>query len=204
MPTFLTILKVAFAAYLTYDFVRNLRNPTTRRVYLSFQRAGVVGILKVIALSIPVIVAVVGVAVALITYWPQVMGFSWLQLFAQKGEHESGGNLVVSGALKFPIFGLIFMILFMLNVPRLARYEEDQFRRGTKDWKDASGRSIRFGLMHCIVGVPVGVGLALAIGGMWFTYQYFKGGVRRSTLYHSIYNMIFVVIIFISLAREIG
>jgi hypothetical protein len=37
------------------------------------------------------------------------------------------------------------------------------------------------------------VGLALAVGGLWFTHQYFRGGVERSTVHHLTYNLLVAV-----------
>jgi hypothetical protein len=200
----LTALKVLFAAYLTFDFIRHIRKPRTRRLYQSFLGWGAWRLTKAALITIPVLLVVVAAATLLISAWPEVMGWSWLQLLAQPGEKEQGGNLIVSGAIRFPLFGLLFLVLFLINVPRLARYEEDQFRRGTKGWKQGALRSLHFGLVHCLIGVPIGAGLALGIGGLWFTYQYFKGGVRRSTMYHSVYNMILLVLLFVFLAGQLG
>ena len=58
-------------------------------------------------------------------------------------------------------------------------------------------RSITFGLVHCIIGVPIGVGLALSLAGVWFTIQYIKGGLDRSTLYHSAYNLNIALIVLV-------
>jgi hypothetical protein len=50
-------------------------------------------------------------------------------------------------------------------------------------------RSITFGLIHVFIGVPIGVGLALSIGGLWLSRQYIIGGLERSTVYHTAYNL---------------
>ncbi len=124
--------------------------------------------------------------------FPHWIRFSWTQLLDSSKE---GTNLNLSGA-SVPVFGLFFVVLLILNLPRLAHIEEDVFREGTKDWLDAIPRSLKFGLMHMIVGVPLWVGLFLAIPGMWFTFHYFKGGVSRSTMAHATYNLIIGTILF--------
>ena len=199
MPSALTVIEVAITVFLTVQFVRNIATTHARRGWLAFLRFGPWGMLKIFLISIPIIAIVLTVGITLITVSPKILGFTWLQIFSSPDHKEAGTNLMVAGATKIPAFGVLFLVLFMANIPRLARIEEEQFRRGTKDWKDGAWRSLRFGLAHCIVGVPVGIGLALGLGGLWFTYQYFKGGVGRSTVYHSIYNWILAVFLFVFL-----
>jgi hypothetical protein len=45
------------------------------------------------------------------------------------------------------------------------------------------------------MGVPLFAGISISIGGFWDSYQYFKGGVPRSTLHHLTYNLIVVSVI---------
>jgi hypothetical protein len=56
-------------------------------------------------------------------------------------------------------------------------------------------RSLTFGLVHCLAGVPLGVGLAITLAGLWFSWQYKKGGIERSTIYHSTNNLIAAILI---------
>ena len=46
------------------------------------------------------------------------------------------------------------------------------------------------------MGVPVCAGLALSLGGLWLTHQYFRGGVERSTLHPTAYNLMLVAALF--------
>ncbi len=198
MPSILDILKMGFLGYLSYDFVQNLRTTRTRRLFkVTFgydQRKLILFAfenLPILALVIGIgslLYAIPGPLIPIASFKVPLFQASWLQFLAPPGHPEAGGNLVVAGAIKFPWIGVAFAILLFLNLPRLARYEEDAFRRGTKDWKDGAWRSLKFGLLHCLVGVPLGFGLALGLGGLWFTYHYFRGGVRQSTAVHTLYN----------------
>ncbi len=125
----------------------------------------------------------------------KVLQFSWLTLLSTPEEKVHGTNLIVAAGSSIPYFGVIFLGLLFLNLPGMARAEEEMFREGTKSWKDGVPRSLAFGLMHCIVGVPVAAGLALMIPGLWFTREYFQGGVDRSTRVHAFYNMIMIPIL---------
>jgi hypothetical protein len=125
----------------------------------------------------------------------KILNFSWLQLLASPKDNVTGTNLIVSGGASIPFFGVFFCALLLVNMPGLALSEEESFRRGTKSWLDAVPRSIAFGMMHCLVGVPVSVGIALTLAGLWFTFEYFKGGVERSGRVHACYNMMLVVML---------
>ena len=45
----------------------------------------------------------------------------------------------------------------------------------------ASVRAVKFGLVHAVIGIPIGAALALSIGGWYFTWAYLRGyRARRS------------------------
>ncbi len=77
--------------------------------------------------------------------------------------------------------------------------EEVVFRQGTSSWFDGLIRSLLFGIAHCLVGVPIGTGIAIAVPGIWFTSQYFLGGVELSALHHTTYNLIILSMLLLSL-----
>jgi len=135
-----------------------------------------------------VVFVVVVVGLLLMALSPGIMGWTWLQLLpTPTGQPEAGRNLLVSG-LAIPGYAWVFLALFAANVPRLAMNEEIAFRKGFKKPGQIVFQSFKFGLAHCLVGVPIGFGLALALAGGWFAWQYLKGGTRRSAAYHSLHN----------------
>ena len=99
-------------------------------------------------------------------------------------------------------FGLAFLVLLAVNLPRYAHMEEEWFREGTISWEQGLLMSALFGLAHCLVGVPIGAGLAISVAGLWFTHQYFVGGVELSTIHHATYNLILVSILFLFLTLK--
>ena len=141
--------------------------------------------------SVFVVCAVVLTAVALGTLFP-FLDRSWLYLIPVSNG-ESTNIAVMPATLKY--VGLVFLVILALCLPRFAYAEEVKYRHGTQDWRDGFKRSLRFGLAHCIMGVPLYVGLALTVGGLWFTHQYFKGGVERSTAYHLAYNLLVLTLL---------
>ena len=97
-------------------------------------------------------------------------------------------NLIVL-PLYIRFLAIGYAILLTLTLPWMAYDEEMQFRNGTRDWFHACILSLRFGLAHYIMGIPLYIAVALSINGLWLTRQYFKGGVDRSTTYHLTYNL---------------
>lgn len=150
--------------------------------------------------TIPVLMAVIAVAILLYNNVPLMdkNPILWVlsSLFGW-GDGSGQGNIMLSG-LQWKYYAMIFLPVLLFALPTLAKYEEEDFRRGTRNWSEGIKRSIKFGLAHTIAFIPIGAALALSIGGMWFTYQYFKGGTERSTVYHAVYNSIVVVFLFVA------
>lgn len=105
------------------------------------------------------------------------------------------GNAVVSAASGSLWVFAPFLVLLAVAMPQLVLAEEELFREGTRTWRHAFPRSLLFGLMHLVPGVPIAAALALTIAGVWFTRQYFRGGVARSTTYHLAWNYEIVAIV---------
>ena len=59
---------------------------------------------------------------------------------------------------------------------------------------------VLFGLVHCLIGIPLGAGLALTLLGLWLSQIYFDGGVELSTQAHTAYDLIVFGIVFGGLA----
>ncbi len=199
--TVFEVLGLAVTAVLTVNLTLNLRSGTLWRDYKALR------VLKrgrwfwALLGGWAVLLVVVAVGLVLYNIWPKVMGFSWLVLVATPEEApHAGGNILVKG-LQIPGFAWIFLALFAANVPRLAMNEELAFRKGYKKPGPIALQSVKFGLIHTLVGVPIAFGLALSIAGGWFAYQYLKGGVRRSAAYHSIHNWTLLTWAAIWLAR---
>lgn len=184
----LTFVQVTFGVWLTINLVSYVAKGRYRRHYAVFSRAKPIDWLATTASSSVLIVATVALGITLIVAWPAVLGWSWLMLLARPEEAANAGQNLNLAPAQLPYLGLVFVALLAFSVPGFARYEEEQFRRGTNGLGDALARSVKFGLAHCVVGVPLGLGLALTVPGLWLTYQYRRGGIRRAVFVHSIYN----------------
>src|SRR4029079_4807060 len=86
---------------------------------------------------------------------------------------------------------VVFLLLLVPALPLFAEAEERMFRAGAEHW--TTGRRVRravaVGLVHALIGIPIGVAMALSIGGLYFTWRYLKGGILESTRAHLAYNM---------------
>ena len=153
----------------------------------------------------PVLIVVLAVASVLLF----VPGLSWGWWSAIGGigspvlgvsERDSGGPLQW-------LIPAAFAVMLLPALPLFAEAEERRFRAGAEQWSTRRrvGRAVQFGLVHCLIGIPIGVGLALSIGGLYFTWAYLRGfrasggsqqaAVAESTRAHLAYNItIFLVI----------
>lgn len=192
--TVLDALGIGFTAFVTIILANSLRKGELWADY-AVLRTIRGEVLKAILSAALVVVAVLGLGIALFLYGGPVLQFSWLKLLAATPQEAAGAgqNLLVAG-LRIPFFVWVFLALLMLNVPRLALNEEYLFREGVHGRVKVGLYSVMFGLAHCLVGVPVSIGLALTIAGLWFAYQYRLGGVERAAAYHAIHNWIILTL----------
>ena len=149
----------------------------------------------------------------MITLWDlPILKYGWANLF-----FSTGGNVLVrpiiegseTTSMVVRVLVPLFFIVFTICLPFLAHAEERLFRKGYTEWKSILRQSIKFGLIHCTVGIPLGAGLALAIPGFFFGYKYKRAfeknlenyeleswddvvdeAVMVSTTYHTMYNTI--------------
>jgi hypothetical protein len=103
-----------------------------------------------------------------------ILSWGWWQ--AVGGE----GSVVVGKAGEGSVAALIslmFLVLLVLVVPELARREEIIFRRGSERRSNRARLfwSFMFGLVHALMGIPLGAALALTLAGMFFTWRYMSG-----------------------------
>lgn len=182
-----TVVKIVVVVFLTVDFARIAW--TKREKWLTAYTTIDWRLMLVDAI---VVAATITVVVVLITVSPNIMGFSWLRVFG-----ASGTNINTIGS-DIPYFGIVFVLLLMLALPWLAQIEEELFREGTGSWLEGFVRSVIFGFVHMLVGIPLGAAIALIIPGMFYTAMYFKGGVELSTKAHFQYNLIVVSLLLVS------
>lgn len=181
------MLKTFWCIILTISLVMDLFDGTVQKNMSVISNITLLMILQNIALVAIVFGAFVG-----LTKLHRIFDWSWM---------SDGMNINIM-PIKIRYFGLVFALLFMVNLPRFARMEEVWFRSNTTNWQEGIYMSLVFGMVHCLVGVPIGAGIVIALAGLWFTHQYFIGGVDLSTLHHTTYNLIIFSVIFLALLFE--
>ena len=157
---------------------------------------------------------VIGVMTTVITLasigMPKFMTWSWVSMLGGDGADAPSGNIIAapfkSGSV---IIISIFWLLLTLALPYLAKGEEKAFRSLVFGTKSRIITSIKFGLVHMIVGVPLFIALILAVAGYIFSIFYVKAfskaakvdpytadevAVNVSTSVHAKYNFLIITI----------
>lgn len=120
------------------------------------------------------ITAVCVVITAVLLAWIPMAQFSWLHVFGLKSQNILMGprELREASISWFSFVPVIFMGIFLLIMPVIVYVEEKMFREHTIEWSDILWKSIKFGAMHFLVGIPVGICLALGVVGFIYGCKY--------------------------------
>ena len=160
--------------------------------------------------ALPVLAAVGAVAVVLLSV--PGLDFGWWTKLGGTGNPVVGvgRKSATPGALQ-TIVPAVFVTLLIIGLPLLVEGEEWVFRRGAQHRSRAANarRSVLFGLVHSLVGIPIGVALALSVGGFYFTWAYLRvwrrtgseeAALAESTRSHLAYNLVIAAIVITALA----
>jgi hypothetical protein len=158
-----------------------------------------------------VLAAIVAVATAVM----QIPGMSWgwWSAIGGQGNPVFGSNDATTGTAWQWIIPLGFMALLLPALPLFAYAEERLFRAGAEQW---SGRRrtlkiLQFGLVHAVIGIPIGAALTLSLGGAYFMRVYLRtfdrtrsrqAATLESTRAHTTYNGIIVVFVVVVLVLD--
>jgi hypothetical protein len=128
------------------------------------------------------------------------MSIGWWTAIGGTGNIVTGGTSRTSGTALEWIIPALFLLLLFPALPIFAEREELMFRRGAErwSWRKRAWMGLKFGLIHLIMGIPIGVAIALSVGGWYFQWAYLRGyrrhggsvaaGVMESTRSHFAYN----------------
>jgi hypothetical protein len=131
------------------------------------------------------------------------LDFGWWSFIGGEGNPVFGQTEATAGTVLEWVVPLAFVTLLVPCLPLFAEREERIFRLGAErwTWRRRLWRSLQFGVIHSVIGIPVGVALALSLGGVYFTLAYLRGyrrgGGRESALVestrtHLAYNLVIV------------
>ena len=165
-------------------------------------RATVLGVLRSIRWGhvwpVPIVLAaVIGVASLLI----EVPGldWGWWTALGGQGNPVTGTTDRTAGTVWEWLVPLVFLLLVLPSIPLFARAEERMFRLGAESWswRRRLLKVFAFGLVHAVIGIPIGVALALSLGGAYFMAVYLhafrrspdqRTALMASTAAHTTYN----------------
>jgi len=209
LKVLLALLAVTLVAHTVYSERRNLKLVTI--IWSRFR-------LRMFFEILAVILQVVLVYSFLVWCSP-LFKYGWMNLFL-----GMSGNMYIAPIVELTsadiswvrILPFMFFLLFLVAVPFMAQIEEKIFRKGHYEWPDMVKMSVVFGLIHCVVGVPLASGIALIGSGLFYAHKYRKsflseldkhGNWERaeeeamlvSTTYHTLYNSVLVVILIVLL-----
>lgn len=157
----------------------------------------------------PVIIAVI--IVATLTLAVPGLSWGWWSAIGGVGNPVLGVSGRSSGSPLEWVIPTLFVAMLVPALPLFAESEERRFRAGAEYWSTASRvrRAVAFGLVHCVIGIPIGVGLALSIGGLYFTWAYLRGyersggsrqaAISESTRAHLAYNVTILAVVGLAL-----
>lgn len=194
----LDVVTMLFTAYITVDMARYLRSNQLKKDFSAFRTLKKYRWVGAIFGSIALIAVTLFIGLSLF-YAVPFTRWSWLMLLQTPGDPNPQPTNLMTAGFRIPWFMMIFIPLFALNIPRLAKREEEVFRHRIRSPKEAIIKSIKFGYVHCLVGVPLAIGTALIIPGLVFSYIYSKGGTRLSTAWHAVYNYLILTLAVVAL-----
>jgi len=151
-----------------------------------------------------VLISVLIVATALL----QVPGldWGWWTALGGAGNPVTGTTDQTAGTPLEWIVPLVFLTMLLPAIPLFALAEERMFRRGCEGWSwpRRIRRTLEFGLAHALIGIPIGVAIALSCGGAYFMATYLRAfrahrdqreAVLESARAHAVYNVLIVLLV---------
>ena len=159
------------------------------------------------------VIALAGVlVVAVALFRIPGMTFGWWTAIGGQGNPVIGSTSRTRGTPLEVVIPAVFVALLLPGLPLLVEREERIFRLGSEHrsgWARIR-RGAVFGLVHAVVGIPIGAALALSVGGWYLTWAYLRGYRRHggdataalleSTRSHLAYNATILVVVAVALA----
>jgi hypothetical protein len=148
-----------------------------------------------------VMIGVVAVATALM----QIPGLSWgwWSAIGGTGNPVTGSTAQTVGTVWEWLIPAVFLTMLIPALPLFAYAEERMFRERAQRWstRRRAWMVVKFGLVHALIGIPIGVAIALSVGGLYFMTVYLRCHRRtasereatlESTRAHTAYNALII------------
>lgn len=154
-------------------------------------------------------------AAILAVAWPLMsvpgLDWGWWSAIGGEGNPVFGSSSATTGSVLEWVIPLVFMALLLPALPLFAYAEERAFRRGAERWSlpKRAVKVVQFGLVHALIGIPIGAALALSVGGAYFMAVYLRHvrthaspgeATLESASAHTAYNMAIIAVVLLALA----
>jgi hypothetical protein len=157
---------------------------------------------------VPVVLALVAVAATILMTVPG-LDWGWWSAIGGDGNPVFGSTESTAGTTWEWIVPLVFVALLIPALPLFAHAEERMFRTGAEHWTAPrrTFKVVQFGMVHALIGIPIGAALALSIGGAYFMRVYLREFARsgstneatlESTTAHTVYNGVIIAVVVIA------
>jgi hypothetical protein len=154
-----------------------------------------------------VLLGVLATALPLLLIPP--LRWGWWSALGGDGNPVFGSSSSTAGTVWSWLIPAVFVSLVLLALPLFANAEERMFRAGAQNWstKRRVWKTVQFGAIHAVIGIPIGVALALSVGGAYFMRAYLRAFRRtgsttaatlESTRAHTAYNAVIIVVVVVA------
>lgn len=161
---------------------------------------------------VPLVLPIVLTAATVLMSVPG-LSWGWWSAFGGDGNPVFGSSDTTVGTAWEWIIPMVFMCLLLPALPLFAYAEERLFRMNAErwSWPRRAFKVVQFGLVHAIIGIPIGAALALSLGGAYFMGVYLRSWHRspsrreatlESTRAHTVYNGLIVVLVLVAVTYE--
>jgi hypothetical protein len=142
-----------------------------------------------------------------------VFRWGWWSALGGDGNPILGSSDATMGTVWAWLIPLVFITLVAVALPLFANAEERMFRAGAQRWSTRRRvfKVLQFGLIHALIGIPIGVAVALSVGGAYFMAVYLRsyaltGSANEATLEstraHTAYNALIILSVAIAVAVD--
>ena len=140
-----------------------------------------------------------------------VFRWGWWSALGGDGNPIFGSSTATIGTVWEWLIPMVFMTLVVVALPLFAHAEERMFRFGAQRWstRHRVAKVLQFGMIHALIGIPIGVALALSVGGAYFMAVYLRSyamtgsateATLESTRAHTAYNATIIVTVALAVA----
>lgn len=142
------------------------------------------------------------------------LDWGWWSAVGGSGNPVFGSSDRTAGTVWEWLVPLVFVVMLIPALPLFAYAEERAFRCGAEAWgrRRRVAKVVQFGLVHAVIGIPIGVAAALSVGGAYFMAVYLRAYRRHddadvatleSTRAHTAYNACIIAVVLVAVGVSV-